>query len=223
MQNNDGTASEVQQMTAAIKQEIEKEYERLYELSRYERGLRDRGIQLICGIDEAGRGPLAGPVTAAAVILPPDCLICGIDDSKKLSAKKREALAVQIKEKAIAWACASVNQRVIDDINILEASKLAMRRAVAKLSVRPDFLLIDAVDPGIDIPCSPIIHGDALSISIAAASIIAKTTRDQLMMLADKKWPQYGFARHKGYPTALHKEALKKYGYCPLHRKSFRY
>ena len=203
--------------------DMEKELLRLQELSRYERELWDKGIRYVCGIDEAGRGPLAGPVTAAAVILPVDTLIPGVNDSKKLSAKKRETLAAEIKEKSLAWACVCVDHRTIDEINILEASKLAMLKAVEKLSVHPEHLLIDAVKLDTDIPCTPLIHGDALSISIAAASIIAKTTRDHLMELADAKWPEYGFAKHKGYPTAAHKQALREYGPCPIHRRSFRY
>ncbi len=199
------------------------ELSRLLELSHYEQELYAQGATLICGIDEAGRGPLAGPVTAAAVILPKNCLIPGINDSKKLSPKKREKLAAEIKETAISWACVSIDHRVIDEINILEASKLAMCRAVERLSVKPDHLLVDAVELPLDIPCKAIIHGDAQSISIAAASIIAKTTRDRLMLLADKKWPEYGFAKHKGYPTAAHKEALHSYGPCPIHRRSFKY
>ena len=203
--------------------DIGKELLRLQEMAKYENELYANGISYICGIDEVGRGPLAGPVTAAAVILPKDCVIPGLNDSKKLSVKKREALAVEIKEKAAAWACVSVDHRTIDKINILEASKLAMLRAVSRLEIKPEHLLIDAVRLDTDMPQTPVIHGDALSISIAAASIIAKTTRDHLMELADTKWPEYGFARHKGYPTAAHKAALREFGPCPIHRRSFRY
>lgn len=201
----------------------EKEYLRLQEMRRYEQELNDQGIKLVCGIDEAGRGPLAGPVTAAAVILPAGCMIPGVNDSKKISEKKRKALAEEIKNTALAWSCVSINHRIIDEINILEASRLAMRRAVEKLSIRPVYLLTDAMKLEMGIPYTPLVHGDAISISIAAASIIAKTTRDALMLLADAKWPQYGFAGHKGYPTAKHKEALRQYGYCPIHRKTFKF
>ena len=196
---------------------------RLLAMSKYEEELWSSGIDYIAGLDEAGRGPLAGPVTAAAVILPKGCLIAGLNDSKKLSEKKRLALEKEIKAQAIAWSCASVNHRIIDNINILEASRLAMTKAIAKLGIPPQHLLIDAVKLDIDIPQTAIIHGDALSLSIAAASIIAKNTRDRLMVLMDAKWPQYGFAAHKGYPTAAHKQALHEYGYCPIHRRSFKY
>ena len=201
----------------------EEEKARLLAMSKYEEELWSSGIDYIAGLDEAGRGPLAGPVTAAAVILPKGCLIPGLNDSKKLSEKKRLTLEKEIKAQAIAWSCASVNHRIIDNINILEASRLAMTRAIAKLSILPQHLLIDAVKLDIDIPQTSINHGDALSISIAAASMIAKNTRDRLMVLMDAKWPQYGFAAHKGYPTAAHKQALREYGYCPIHRRSFKY
>ena len=202
---------------------LEQEQTRIAAMSQYEDKLWHNGIIHIAGIDEAGRGPLAGPVTAAAVILPQDCFIAGINDSKKLSAKKRQDLEIIIKEKALAWSCVHVNQRIIDKINILEASKLAMLKAIDRLSIRPQHLLIDAVQLATEIPQTAIIHGDALSISIAAASIIAKNTRDRLMIKLDQQWPQYGFAGHKGYPTAAHKAALRQYGYSPIHRRSFKY
>ena len=196
---------------------------RLLEMSKYEQEFWTRGICYIAGIDEAGRGPLAGPVTAAAVILPQDCQIEGINDSKKLSEKKRLVLEDVIKKQALAWSCVSINHLVIDNINILEASRLAMSRAVQRLQIKPQLLLIDALSLQTDIPQKSLIHGDALSISIAAASIIAKNTRDRLMLKCDQLWPEYGFAKHKGYPTVAHKEALHIHGYCPIHRKSFKY
>ena len=199
------------------------EMQRLQQMSAYEQDLWQSGISYIAGVDEAGRGPLAGPVTAAAVILPVDCLIPGINDSKKLTPKKRLLLEKEIKDKAIAWACVSINHRIIDKINILQASRLAMSRAVSRLSTDPQFLLIDALKLDLPIPQSPLIHGDSLSISIAAASIIAKNTRDRIMEKCDRLWPDYGFAKHKGYPTPQHKEALRNLGYCPIHRKSFKF
>jgi ribonuclease HII len=199
------------------------EQQRLYSLSEYENALWQKGLDHIAGIDEAGRGPLAGPVTAAAVILPRGCLIKGINDSKKLSEKRRLELETEIKSQALAWSCVFINHRVIDHINVLQASLLAMRRAVDKLAVCPQHLLIDASSIDSRIPQTAIVKGDAKSISIAAASIIAKNSRDRLMVLCDGKWPQYGFARHKGYPTAAHKEALREYGYCPIHRRTFKY
>ena len=177
---------------------------------------------LICGIDEAGRGPLAGPVVAGAVILPKDCRILGINDSKKLSAGKREELYQVIQETAVAAAVGIVSPARIDEINILQATYEAMRQAVEKLGKRPDLLLNDAVRiPGLDIPQVPIIKGDAKSQSIAAASIIAKVTRDRLMEEYDRIMPEYGFASNKGYGSAGHIEALKKYGPSLIHRRTF--
>lgn len=211
-------------MGDSIVQEIgPREQQRLLAMSGYELQLWRKGLQYIAGLDEAGRGPLCGPVTAAAVILPADCLIPGLNDSKRLSEKRRLTLEAQIKQQAVAWACISVSHKVIDEINILQASRLAMCRAIQRLTTQPQHLLIDAVRLDLDIPQTAIVHGDCLSISIAAASIIAKNTRDRLMLLADRKWPEYGFAAHKGYPTAAHKAALREYGYCPLHRRSFKY
>ena len=176
----------------------------------------------VCGIDEAGRGPLAGPVVAGAVILPADCEILYLNDSKKLSAKKREMLYDEIMEKAVSAALGVTGPDVIDRINILQATYEAMRQAVGKLDLRPDVLLNDAVTiPGVCIPQVPIIKGDAKSVSIAAASIIAKVTRDRMMLEYDRIYPEYGFAAHKGYGTAAHIEALKKYGPCPIHRDTF--
>lgn len=176
----------------------------------------------ICGIDEAGRGPLAGPVAAAAVILPKDCEILYLNDSKKLSPKRREALYDEILEKAVAAGIGLAEASRIDEINILQATYEAMRLAVGKLGIVPEVLLNDAVTiPELDLEQVPIIKGDARSVSIAAASILAKVTRDRLMTEYDNMYPQYGFAVHKGYGTAAHIEALKTYGPCPVHRNTF--
>lgn len=180
----------------------------------------------VCGVDEAGRGPLVGRVYAAAVILPSDSEgipeLSGLNDSKKLSEKKREKLFEIIRENALAFCVAEASAQEIDQYNILEASLLAMRRAVAGLSVQPDFLLIDGnVHRGFSIPAQAIVSGDALSPSIAAASILAKVTRDRQCLEMDALYPQYGFAKHKGYPTPAHKLAVYEYGPCPLHRRSF--
>ena len=197
-----------------------KEKERIFKLSEFERSYPD--LSYICGIDEVGRGPFAGPVVAGAVILPKDCDILYINDSKKLSEKVREKLYDEIAAKAISCAVGIVYPERIDEINILQATYEAMRQAIGKLSVKPDLLLNDAVTiPGVDIKQVPIIKGDAKSISIGAASIYAKVTRDRMMMDYDKEYPEYGFAKNVGYGTAEHIEALKKYGPCPIHRRSF--
>ena len=176
----------------------------------------------ICGIDEAGRGPLAGPVVAGAAILPVDCEILFLNDSKKLSEKRREALFTEIKEKAVAWSVGIVGPDLIDEINILQATYEAMREAIRNLGVAPDILLNDAVTiPEVSIPQVPIIKGDAKSISIGAASIIAKVTRDRLMAEYDELMPEYGFASNKGYGSAEHIAAIKKYGASPIHRMTF--
>lgn len=177
---------------------------------------------LVCGIDEAGRGPLAGPVVAGAVILPRDCEILFLNDSKKLSEKRREALFEEIQEKALAVGLGVVGPDRIDEINILQATYEAMRTAVSKLGMVPEILLNDAVTiPLLDIPQIPIVKGDGKSVSIAAASIMAKVTRDHMMEEYDKLFPQYGFAKHKGYGTGAHISALKEHGPCPIHRRSF--
>ena len=177
----------------------------------------------VCGIDEAGRGPLAGPVVAAAVILDPARPIAGLNDSKKLSAKKRDFLADEIRQHAIAWAVAEASVEEIDQINILQASLLAMRRAVGKLSVRPQSALVDGNKcPRLEIPVEAIIKGDGSIASIAAASILAKTTRDAQMLVLHECYPQYGFDRHMGYPTAAHFAALQAHGVSPIHRRSFK-
>lgn len=189
----------------------------------FETTLREKGFAAVCGIDEAGCGPLAGPVYAAAVILNPEDPIEGLNDSKKLTEKKREALYPQIKERALAWAIASASAEEIDEINILQARLLAMRRAVEQLNVRPDQALVDGNrDPLIPgVPSLLIVGGDGKSASIAAASILAKVTRDHAMLELDKQYPQYLFAKHKGYPTKLHVEKLLEHGACPEHRQSF--
>ncbi len=199
---------------------LEKEKARIELLKRYERQYAD--YQFICGIDEVGRGPLAGPVVAGAVILPKDCDILYINDSKQLSEKKREELYEIIQEKAVACAVGIVSPARIDEINILQATYEAMREAIGKLSPAPDLLLNDAVTiPKVSIRQVPIIKGDAKSISIGAASIYAKVTRDRMMVEYDRDYPEYGFAKNKGYGSAEHIAALKKYGPSPIHRRSF--
>lgn len=199
---------------------LEKERERLMAMHQYEEQYKD--CQAICGIDEAGRGPLAGPVVAAAVIIPKDCEILYLNDSKQLSAKKRELLYDEIMEKAVSVGVGYATPQRIDEINILQATYEAMWQAVNKLSVCPDILLNDAVRiPGLSMQQVPIVKGDAKSVSIAAASIIAKVTRDRLMMEYDKAMPQYHFAANKGYGSAEHIEALAVYGASPIHRRSF--
>lgn len=181
-----------------------------------------QGYKLICGADEAGAGPLAGPVYAAAVLLPFGTELPGVDDSKKLTEKKREALFEPICQTALAWSVTSVSPQEIDELNILNARLLAMERAIGSLSPRPDFALIDGNrDRGITCPHATVIKGDSTSINIAAASILAKVSRDRHMMEMAEQYPQYQFERHKGYPTALHYALLDKFGPSPIHRKSF--
>ena len=184
---------------------------------------RSKGYKFVCGVDEAGRGPLAGPVCAAAVILPDNCEIEGLNDSKKIGEKKRESLFDIIKEKAIAYSIAYGSLEEIEEYNILEATYLAMNRAIEGLNTKADFALIDGnrVPKGIKIPCETVVKGDSKSCSIAAASILAKVTRDRLMLEYDKKYPQYLFAQHKGYGTKAHYEAIKQHGVCEIHRLSF--
>lgn len=201
-------------------EKLEAERARIENLKKYEKEYAEYGY--ICGIDEVGRGPLAGPVVAGAVILPKDCDILYINDSKKLTAAKREELYDIIMEKAVAVEIGMASPARIDEINILQATYEAMREAISKLSVRPDLLLNDAVTiPGVDIRQVPIIKGDAKSISIGAASIVAKVTRDRMMVEYDKIMPEYGFASNKGYGSAEHIAALKKVGPSPIHRASF--
>lgn len=207
---------------ARIKREekLEAEKLRIEELCAYEKEYDY--CQYICGIDEAGRGPLAGPVVAGAVVLPKDCRILYINDSKKLSEKKREELFEIISKEAVSIGIGIVSPERIDEINILQATYEAMREAINKLTVKPDILLNDAVTiPGIDTPQVPIIKGDAKSLTIGAASIMAKVTRDRMMYDYDKLYPEYGFAKHKGYGTKQHTQAILEYGATPIHRMSF--
>lgn len=193
------------------------------ELWNFEHAAMEEGFSLICGVDEAGRGPLAGPVCAAAVILPPDLELEGLNDSKKLSEKRREALYPLICEQALAYGIAFASEQEIDELNILQATFLAMRRAVEQLGQKPDLALVDGnreQDFG-DIPVRTIIKGDSRSANIAAASILAKVTRDRFMLEQDVVYPQYGFAVHKGYGTQKHYAALREFGPCPIHRRSF--
>ena len=188
----------------------------------YENEARNNGYQIICGVDEAGRGPLAGPVFAAAVVLPPNLMIDGLNDSKKLSEKKREILYDEIKSLAVACNVAFATEREIDEINILNATFLAMKRAVAGLNLQPDVVLVDGNrSPDLNVPTQTIVKGDSLSASIAAASILAKVERDRLMKNLSKKYPEYNFEKHKGYGTKMHIDLINKYGPCEIHRKSF--
>ena len=201
----------------------EKEEERLKQLNQIEEEIYNTGVETICGIDEAGRGPLAGPVVVAAVIMPRDSFIEGVNDSKKVSEKKRELLYDLITKEAIAWGVGIIDQKEIDRINILNATKEGLTTAIKNLEVKPDRIIVDALK-GIDtlgIPYTSIIKGDAKCYSIAAASIIAKVTRDRIMRQWDEIYPQYGFEKHKGYGTAMHMQAIREYGLCPLHRRSF--
>jgi len=188
----------------------------------HETALYERGHQLIAGVDEAGRGPLAGPVVAAAVILHRDVFIPGIDDSKKLSESRRESLYEDIRQMAVGFGVGIIPRETIDRVNILRASLEAMKLAVLRLPVEPDFLLVDGLHlPALNLPMKALPHGDSLSLSIAAASIVAKVTRDRIMRKLDRMYPQYGFVRNKGYPTAEHRAALDKFGPCKIHRRSF--
>ena len=200
-----------------------KEFERLRNLKVIENQLHKNGFENICGIDEAGRGPLAGPVVVASVIMKPDSFIEGVNDSKKVSEKKREKLYEQIIEEAVSYSVGIIDQNEIDEINILNATKKGLTESIKGLKVKPERIIVDALDK-IDtcgIPYMPIVKGDAKCYSIAAASIIAKVTRDRIMRQWDEVYPMYGFSRHKGYGTAAHIAAIKEYGLCPLHRRSF--
>ena len=189
----------------------------------FDNSFRTEKLRVICGTDEAGRGPLAGPVVAGACILPEGLILPGLDDSKKLTEKKREKLyEIITTDSRILWAVAEASPEEIDAMNILNASLLAMRRAIAKLPVTPDFVLVDGnMERGFPLPCRAVVGGDGISQSIAAASILAKVTRDRMCADFDRDYPEYGFAGHKGYPTPAHKLAVYRYGPCPLHRKSF--
>ena len=208
----------------------EKELERLLNLKKEEKALYEKGIVSICGIDEAGRGPLAGPVVVACSLMPKDSMIEGVNDSKKIAEKKRERIYEEIIKEAIAYGVGIINQEEIDRINILNATKKGLTIAIKELEEklekqnlkRPEVILVDALT-GIDtlgIPYKSIIHGDAISYSIACASIIAKVTRDRIMKQMDEIYPQYGFAKHKGYGTAAHMQAIRENGLCPIHRRS---
>ncbi len=213
----------VQNLVQKAKRQQEKliqERARLQQMRVYEK--KYQCCQAICGIDEAGRGPLAGPVVAGAVILPEDCEILYLNDSKKLSEAKREQLYGEIQEKAVAWAVGVVSHERIDEINILQATYEAMRQAIDQLPVTPDLLLVDAVHiPEVSQKQVGIIKGDAKSVSIAAASIMAKVTRDRMMVQMDELYPEYGFASHKGYGSQSHIAAIRQYGPCPIHRQTF--
>ncbi len=201
----------------------DKEIERLTMLKEIEKDLHTKGFKNICGIDEAGRGPLAGPVVIAGVIMPEDSMIEGVNDSKKVSEKKREKLYDLIIEEAISYSVAIIGQDVIDEINILNATKSGVTKVIDELEIKPDLIIVDALEKinTRQIPYESIIKGDAKCYSIAAASILAKVTRDRIMREWDKVYPQYGFITHKGYGTAKHMEAIREYGLCPIHRRSF--
>lgn len=201
----------------------EQEIERLNKLKEFENKLYKTGIKTIAGIDEAGRGPLAGPVVVGVAIMKPESFIEGVNDSKKISEKKRELLYETITEEAIDWAVGIVNQEEIDEINILNATKKALKMAIMNLKVKPERIVVDALEhmDTCGIPYTSIIKGDAKVYSISAASIIAKVTRNRIMREYDEIYPEYGFSQHKGYGTAKHIQAIKEYGPCPLHRKSF--
>lgn len=201
----------------------EKEEERLIELKKIDKEFFDKGVKYIAGIDEAGRGPLAGPVVVASVILPQDSMIEGVNDSKKISESKREKLYEIITKEAIRYGIGIIYQNEIDEINILQATKKGLTEAIKQMDIKPNIIMVDALN-GIDtlgIPYKSIIKGDAKSYSIAAASIIAKVTRDRIMREWDKVYPEYGFGSHKGYGTAKHIAAIREYGPCPIHRKTF--
>ena len=201
----------------------EKEEARLLLLKEHENELRDKGFKTICGIDEAGRGPLAGPVVVASVIMPANSMIEGVNDYKKISEKKREKIYDQILEEAVSYGIAIIGQDEIDDINILNATKKGLTVSLQELTEKPDLIVVDALN-GIDtmgIPYESIIKGDAKCYSIAAASILAKVTRDRIMREWDKVYPEYGFEKHKGYGTSAHISAIREHGICPIHRRSF--
>lgn len=202
----------------------EKEEQRLIKLKEIEEDIyKKQKIEYICGIDEAGRGPLAGPVVVASAITPRDSMIEGVNDSKKISEKKRERVFEEVIKEAVSYGVGIIDENKIDEINILQATKLGLTTSLKELKVKPNLILVDALK-NIDtcgVPYMSIIKGDALSYSIAAASIIAKVTRDRIMLMYDEMYPEYGFAKHKGYGTAAHIEAIRKYGLCPIHRKSF--
>lgn len=201
----------------------EKEEERIKKLKEYETELHKKKIRYIAGIDEAGRGPLAGPVVIGVVIMKEESFIEGINDSKKISEKKREKLYDEITQEAVSWGIGIVDEKRIDEINILNATKEALTEAISKLEIKPELILVDALEKinTLSIPYISVIKGDAKIYSISAASIIAKVTRDRIMKQYDKIYPNYGFAKHKGYGTSEHINAIKEFGLCPIHRKTF--
>jgi len=215
-----GVQKAIEKRKRAIQAELDEDL-RLEQMLRYEKELYKAGYQTIAGIDEVGRGPLAGPVVAAAVILPPGCKIKGLNDSKKIPKKKHQEIYQAVLDKALAVGVGLMNNEIIDQVNIYEATKLAMKEALSKLSLKPDYLLIDAMKLDIDIPQESIIKGDANSLSIAAASIVAKVTRDKLMADYDKEYPGYDFAQNAGYGTKSHLQGLERHGVTPIHRKTF--
>ena len=215
-----GVQKAIEKRKRAIQAELDEDF-RLEQMLRYEKELYKAGYQTIAGIDEVGRGPLAGPVVAAAVILPPGCKIKGLNDSKKIPKKKHQEIYQAVLDKALAVGIGLIDNEVIDQVNIYEATKLAMKEALSKLSLKPDYLLIDAMKLDIDISQESIIKGDANSLSIAAASIVAKVTRDKLMADYDKEFPGYDFAQNAGYGTKSHLQGLERNGVTPIHRKTF--
>ena len=215
-----GVQKAIEKRKRAIQAESDEDL-RLEQMLRYEKELYKADYQAIAGIDEVGRGPLAGPVVAAAVILPPECKIKGLNDSKKIPKKKHQEIYQAVLDKALAVGVGLMNNEIIDQVNIYEATKLAMKEALSKLSLKPDYLLIDAMKLDVDIPQESIIKGDANSLSIAAASIVAKVTRDKLMADYDKKFPGYDFAKNAGYGTRSHLQGLERSGVTPIHRKTF--
>ena len=215
-----GVQKEIEKRKKAIQAEIDENL-RLEGMLSYEKELYNKGISFIAGVDEVGRGPLAGPVVAAAVILPKNCKIKGLNDSKKIPKKKHEEIFQAVKDKALAIGIGIMDNHVIDQVNIYEATKLAMKEAISKLDLQPEHLLIDAMKLDLPITQTSIIKGDANSLSIAAASIIAKVTRDKIMANYDKEFPGYDFSQNAGYGTTKHLEGLEKHGVTPIHRKSF--
>ena len=215
-----GVQKAIEKRKRAIQAELDEDL-RLEQMLQYEKELYQAGYQTIAGIDEVGRGPLAGPVVAAAVILPPGCKIKGLNDSKKIPKKKHQDIYQAVMDKALAVGVGLIDNEIIDQVNIYEATKLAMKDALSKLSLKPDYLLIDAMKLDIDIPQESIIKGDANSLSIAAASIVAKVTRDKLMADYDKEFPGYDFAKNAGYGTKSHLQGLERNGVTPIHRKTF--
>ena len=215
-----GVQKAIEKRKRVIQAELDEDL-RLEQMLRYEKELYQTGFRAIAGIDEVGRGPLAGPVVAAAVILPPGCKIKGLNDSKKIPKKKHQDIYQAVMDKALAVGVGLIDNEIIDQVNIYEATKLAMKEALSKLCLKPDYLLIDAMKLDIDIPQESIITGDANSLSIAAASIVAKVTRDKLMADYDKEYPGYDFAQNAGYGTKSHLQGLERHGVTPIHRKTF--